>query len=492
MRMSCQKGEGGLLRVFAIRKEERWIACAALLFFVLLNALMVWRYYGQFTPLSKDYWNLFILGFRVSGFDPITYYVVSDWEARYNVYRHPLLAFFMYPLYLLNQGLMWLTGINCVQFVVGALLVFSAFYSFIFLYRILRELVELKRIDACLLTAFFFSFAYILLSTMVPDHFVVSMMLLLLTLYVAGTSIKEHREMGVVETVMLFVATAGVSLNNGLKIFLASLFTNGKRFFMPKHLLLAVILPAALMWGFSRFEYRQFVWEGEQARHELKAKQRKALETRQKAMRKMQEKAREDTAKIQNQPVETAKKEAPAPQKPKSKAPAQPKKKRQIQGTPLMEGEFMRWTDVTTSRWSSITENLFGESVQLHPDYLLQDVFRTRPIIVPYSNTYPYFVEAFIVFLFVAGLWLGCRQRFLWMVFSWFLLDMGLHVGLGFGINEVYIMSAHWMFIIPIAIGFLVNRLHHSMLPYMRGLLLVLTLYLLMYNGWLIGKFLWV
>jgi hypothetical protein len=78
------------------------------------------------------------------------------------------------------------------------------------------------------------------------------------------------------------------------------------------------------------------------------------------------------------------------------------------------------------------------------------------------------------------------------MVFSWFLLDMGLHVGLGFGINEVYIMSAHWMFIIPIAIGFLVNRLHHSMLPYMRGLLLVLTLYLLMYNGWLIGKFLWV
>ena len=34
-----------------------------------------------------------------------------------------------------------LTGINCVQFVVGAILVFCAFYSIIFLYRIFREVI---------------------------------------------------------------------------------------------------------------------------------------------------------------------------------------------------------------------------------------------------------------------------------------------------------------------------------------------------------------
>ena len=67
---------------------------------------------------------------------------------------------------------------------------------------------------------------------------------------------------------------------------------------------------------------------------------------------------------------------------------------------------------------------------------------------------------------------------------------MLLHVVLGFGINEVYIMSAHWMFIIPIAIGYWMKRLHFSMLPYMRGILILLILYLLIYNGWLIGKYL--
>ena len=462
--------------LFAIRREERWIAVGALLFFLVLNGVMIWKYADRFTPLNDNYWVLFILGFRVSGFDPITYYVVSDWEARYNVYRHPLLAFLMYPLYLLNQGLIWLTGINCVQFVVGALLVFCAFYSFIFLYRIIRELVELRRIDAFLLTALFFSFAFIILSAMVPDHFILSLMLLLLTLYISGKCIKKRQNMGIWMTIALFVATAGVSLNNGLKVFMASLFVNGKRFFHPKHLLFAVLLPAVLMWGFCRFEYKQFVWEGEQARHAQHAK------------KKAEQKKREE---VQKTAVLSTKTATDKGAQPPASRPASPvKKKRQIQGAPLMEGEFMRWTDITTSRWQSVVENLFGESIQLHTDYLLQDVFRSRPMLVSYRYAYHYIIEGIIVFLFLIGIWCGRRNKLMWLVFSWFLLDMLLHVVLGFGINEVYIMSAHWMFVVPIAMAFLVKRLHGSMLPYMRGFLVLLILYLLVYNGWLIGKYL--
>mgnify|MGYP004420215547 CR=1 FL=1 len=69
------------------------------------------------------------------------------------------------------------------------------------------------------------------------------------------------------QTVVLFVLTAGVSLNNGLKTFLAALFTNGRKFFRPKYLLLGIILPAALMWAVARVEYRTFVWPKEMARH---------------------------------------------------------------------------------------------------------------------------------------------------------------------------------------------------------------------------------
>ena len=60
-----------------------------------------------------------------------------------------------------------LTGINCVQFVVGAILVFCAFYSFIFLYRIFREVIGTERFDANLLSAFYFSFAYVMVSAII-------------------------------------------------------------------------------------------------------------------------------------------------------------------------------------------------------------------------------------------------------------------------------------------------------------------------------------
>lgn len=56
----------------------------------------------------------------------------------------------------------------------------------------------------------------------------------------------------------------------------SALFVNGKRFFRPKHLLLAVILPAGLLWGFCYWEYRTYVWPNEMARKEAKAKKEAA------------------------------------------------------------------------------------------------------------------------------------------------------------------------------------------------------------------------
>lgn len=49
-------------------------------------------------------------------------------------------------------------------------------------------------------------------------------------------------------------------------------FTNGRKFFSIKYFLIGIILPAALMWGFARWEYRTFVWPKEMARHEAKMK----------------------------------------------------------------------------------------------------------------------------------------------------------------------------------------------------------------------------
>lgn len=469
-----------IAQLFKIRREERWMACIALLFFILLNAMTICRYYHLFTPLSDDYWKLFICYFQISGFDPITYYVVSDWEARYDVYRHPLLAFVMYPFYLLNKSLMWLTGINCVQFIVAFIIVFCAFYSLIFIYRIFREVIELGKWDAVLLSVMLFSFAFVMLSAMVPDHFIFSMLMILLTLYISGKHIKEHREMSAWKTILLFSVTAGISLNNGLKVFFAALFVNSKRFFRPLYLIFAVFLPALLMWEFCHFEYRHFVAEKEHARHiakgrEIAAKQKQekiALMKQQIANGDSSEASRDTTLSVVPSKVSQTKK--------------------QVFGTPINSSGFLRWTDISTSRWETAVENLFGESIQLHQDFLLKDEFRKRPMIVYYRDAYNYIIEGVIVILFFIGIWCGRKSRFLWLSLSFFFLDMALHMGLGFGINEIYIMSAHWIYVIPMAIGFIMKKMKDKGQMAMRLLLLGLVSYLYIYNSVLLLKYLFV
>ena len=444
-----------VFHIFKIQKEERWLALIIFALLTILNGLVIAKYNAPFTQITNDYYKNFIRHFCISGFDPLTYWVLSDWSAAYNVYRHPLLAFYMYVPYLINMGLMKLTGYNCALYIAVIIQMFCAFYSMVFLYRIFREVIELGKWASHALTLLFFSFGYVMVSAIVPDHFVISMLLLILALYVSGRRMKNHHDFKIWQSVLYFLLTAGTSLNNGLKIFFSALFVNGKRFFRPKHLLLAVILPAGLLWGFCYWEYRTYVWPNEMARKEAKAKK------------------------------EAAKKDSI--QKAKQLAKEKTKKKRgPKQGTPLTKVGFMSWTDISTSRTESVVENLMGESIQLHSDYLLGDELRHRPMIVKYRYWWNYAVEGAISLLFLAGIWYGRKSKYLWLVLSYFALDMVLHIGLGFGINEVYIMTAHWIYALPIAMGFLVKNAPIRFRKYLVGIVAAIALYLIIYNGSLI------
>ena len=481
--------------IFKIKKEERWLALGIFLALAILNGVVIARYAGTFTLVTDDYYKNFIRHFCVSGFDPLTYWVLSDWNAAYNVYRHPLLAFYMYIPYLINMGLMKLTGYNCALFIAVIIQMFCGFYATLFLQRIFREVLELDKAASSILTLLFFSFGYVMVTCIVPDHFVISMLLLILALYVSGRRIKHNHPLKIWQTVVYFVLTAGTSLNNGLKIFFSALFVNRKRFFRPKYLLLAVILPAALLWGFCRWEYRTFVWPVEMARKEMKVKkaaEKKARQERMAQLKQIKDSLTKDS--IQRglkiiTPEEIAQKaKNDSIQKAKQLARNEARKKRgPKQGAPIMKGEFMNWTDATSSRTLSIVENLMGESIQLHQDYVLQDELRHRPMFVNYRYAFNYIVEALIIILFLAGIWAGRKSRYLWLVMSYFGLDMLLHIGLGFGLNEVYIMSGHWIYALPIAIGFLLKETRHQRYSLcLKSLLLTIGLFLLIYNGILI------
>lgn len=442
------------LSIFGIKREERWLALVALLFFAALNALMISYHHSLFIKGGNlGYWSIFYQHFRVSGFDCYAYIAMSQWRLLYAVIRHPLYATLLYPCYLLNHWQMGWTGINVAIYLMAVLLVVCDVYSCIFLYRILREVMGLRRYDAYVLTALFFSFASIMLTSFVPDHFAFSMLMLLLSLYVFGCHLKAKTPMKPWKTMLLFLFSSGISLTNGVKIGLGVLFTNGRRIFRPRYLLIAFVLPLLILLG-------AFVFQNETLVKPDNVRSASILEKR--LMKdSVYAKKIAERSKVVEQRVEG-----------------------QIIDSPLFE-----FTDVRTPKVEAAIENLFGESLLLHRRYLLQDVNQGRPVIVGYEQVWQYGVIAVVFFLFVAGAWMGRKNCLMQLCLAWFSTDLLLHIALGFGITEVYIMGAHWMFILPIAAGFLLLQAVPRWRIALRLLLLSLALLFFLYNGMHIAQY---
>lgn len=461
--------------IFKIKREERWPSFIALLYVTLWNSLVIYKYADKFFALNDNYRRLF-MQFHISGFDPISYMVISNWDTSYNIYRHPLLAFFMFIPNQLNQVLMALTGTNLATVIMGLILTFCAFYSFIFLVRIFHNVIGTSLTDSWLLGALTFSFGYVIVGISVPDHFCLSMFMLILTLYVSGMRLNTKRPFTTWQTIMFFFLTAGISLNNGIKVFLSNLFVNDKRFWRPPNLAFAIIIPSALIWLGARLEWQHF------ERPEYMARVEKRAKIEEKRHEKIATAVKDTTHLRDTAAINACVNKAIAMSDSAKMKRQQKKAVYAHKGKPINKTEFGQWTDISTPRWASMVENIFGEPIQLHADHLLGDVLRNRPVIVGYKHTINYIVEGMIALLFIAGIWFGRKSRFLWLALSFFGFDMMIHFVLGFGLNEVYIMSPHWLFILTIAMAYL---LLHNPQRWLRGIVGTTALYLMIYNGWL-------
>ncbi len=431
------------------RNVERTLVAVVALLLLVLNVLMVAKYDADFSVMADDYAKRLSYLFHVSGFDPNNYAILTEWGMRYDVLRHPLLPYFMALPASVNAAIVSLFGINAALYLSAAMSWTCGLVSAVLLYRILQRIVGAAAEDAALLTLLFFSFAYIQVTFFVPDHFNLSLCLILLALYLIGRATKEHRLLKPWQTVVLFVLTAGVTLTNGLKVLAAEWVARGRDFFRWRFFLLAVVIPSALILGAGLLEERVYVYPKQQAQQRYFEEHRA----------EMLAKARKDHQRYKHAPWVIHK------------------------GKALGQGALLRWTDVSTSRWDTITENLCGESIQLHERYVLDDVLTSyRPVLLKYQSPWRYAVPLLLFLLFAAGIWAGRSQRLMWMCLLGIVPDAMMHLGLGFAINEVYIMSAHWLYVVPIALSFLLLRVNTQWLMMLRFVILTLTIYLLCHN----------
>ena len=367
-----------IFNIFKVKKEERWLAFAMLAVFVTFNAMVIASHYHVYTMEAHGgFWSVFTKNFRMSGYDCWSWITVSGGRIHFVTSRHPLYLTFLYPLYLLNDWLIQNVGYNFAVYFMAVIIVFSAFYAVLFMYRVFREVLELRRKDARLLTLLLFSFGHVLIPTMVPDHFVISLMLLSLTLYITGKKMKKGQLLTAWQSLVLTFFTAGMATSNGVKTLLAGLFTNGKKVFTCKFISIGVVLPLLLLLGIQQSQYY-------------------LLEVPQQAV-------------VRHIESETLKKN---PQKVLEHKKQRDEWQRTHLGQPVGDGVITKLMDVSTPRVPTIVENFFGESIQLHQRSLLKDVSWERPIFVEYNWSVNYIIEAFVVLLFIVGIVFSYKQRF--------------------------------------------------------------------------------
>ena len=445
-----------IFNIFKVKKEERWLVFIMLAVFLTFNILLITSHYHVYTMGAHGgFWSIFTKNFRMSGYDNWSWITISGMRIHFITSRHPLYLTFLYPLYLLNHWLIEVFGHNFAVYFMAAIIVLSAFYAAVFAYRIFREVMELRRFASTLLTVLLFSFGHILIPSMVPDHFIVSMMFLLMAVYICGKKMKKGELLTAWQSLLLTFFTAGMATSNGAKIFLAGLFTNRKKFFTWKYICIGVILPCLLLIGIQQSQY-----------YLLEVPQKAVISNIEKVKRQKDPKGVEEFYKKRNAWQKTH------------------------LGQTMSKESMLDWLDTSTPRTRTLVENFFGESIQLHQRYLLKDVAWDRPVFVTYNWITNYVIEAIMVVLFVLGIIFGYRKRFFQMLLAWFACDITLHLILGFGITEVYIMASGWAFIIPIAYGYLIKGLSHRYRQMLRGLLLVITIFLWAYNGGLTVNYL--
>lgn len=435
-----------------LRKEERPVAIVATVVFALLNAMLIYNHYDSFTRGAHvGFWSVFYNHLGMSGYDVFSLIAISCLRVHYNVLRHPLFIVLLLPLYWINHLLMPATGFNFAVFLMAGVIVVCDVAGCVLMYRILREIVGTGRGDASLLTALFYGFAHVMVASMVPDHFAISLPLLLLMLWLTGKKLKAGERFSPLSMSLLFLVTAGITLTNGVKVAIAALFVNGRKVFSLRSIM-SFVVPVILLAAVYVATEQLIIAPQERGIKKIEASVAKKDPARIERLKK-----HDAFVKQQNGEALT-------------------------KSVPLLE-----WSDMTTSRVQSVVDNLFGESLQLHRDHLFEDVQQSRPVFVGYRSAVSYAVETVIVLLFVVGAWMARRSRFFWVVASWFAFDMLMHLGFGFGLNEVYIMTAHWAFILPIAMGYILKSCKDGAL---RLGMAALAVWLWAYNATVIAGYL--
>ena len=87
-----------------------------------------------------------------------------------------------------------------------------------------------------------------------------------------------------------------------------------------------------------------------------------------------------------------------------------------------------------------------------------------------------------VVLLLLSMIWVGRRYPLAWAIPLYLAVDVAVHLVGGYGLDEAVIFGGHWIFLVPMALGWLYRVLPRQAYRYMDIALLLLFTYMCAHN----------
>lgn len=333
------------------------------------------------------------MAFQLSGYDSVLpWHFHTPIEAIHGTIRHTFLSILLAPFNLLYN-------IFDSNWFIVIFLSSLATLSFLYMYRILREVIELTPFESILYSIFLFSFGHILLMAVLPETYPISLCLLLISVYYTGSFLKNKDKYKFYKIFILFMLTAGTTTTNGIKILISILFVK-----MPiKKRILQIFIAGSL---FALSGSAVYLVSN-------KIKAHYAI-----------------TANIKDSTKNDSNTHTPG---------------------------SLQFIDKTSPIIETIKENFIGETILFH-DAEFKDVYHGRNVIKKYTSISDNIVIYSIIFIFIVSAIINRKNKFVQYLLCCWCVDIFIHLICRFGLNECYIFGSHWLYIIPIVIAVLAKQ----------------------------------
>lgn len=87
-----------------------------------------------------------------------------------------------------------------------------------------------------------------------------------------------------------------------------------------------------------------------------------------------------------------------------------------------------------------------------------------------------------VVLLLLSMIWVGRRYPLAWVIPLYLAVDVAVHLIGGYGLDEAVIFGGHWVFLVPMALGWLYHMVPKQAYRYMDLVLLLLSMHMCTHN----------